>query len=161
MAIDKNTESSATRQIDAPAAQIFDILANPQRHAETDNSGMVVSADQGERLQKVGDTFTMNMTNKDGDYQTKNEVFAFQEDRIIGWKNVENTTSEVTVGAKWLYELEPIDADNTNVTLTYQRDELEENLLSMSETFDDEFLAKSLDSLAAAVAGTDNPTQKH
>lgn len=153
MAIDKNTESSATRQIDAPAAAIFDILSNPQRHAETDDSGMVVSADQGERLEKVGDIFTMNMTNKDGDYQTKNEVFAFQEDRIIGWKNLQNTTSEVTVGAKWLYELEPIDADNTNVTLTYQRDELEENLLSMSETFDDEFLAKSLDSLAEAVAG--------
>lgn len=161
MTIDKNTESSATRQIDAPAAAIFDILSNPQRHAETDDSGMVVSADQGERLEKVGDIFTMNMTNKDGDYQTKNEVFAFQEDRVIGWKNLQNTTSEVTVGAKWLYELEPIDADNTNVTLTYQRDELEENLLSMSETFDDEFLAKSLDSLAAAVAGTDNPTQKH
>lgn len=161
MAINKNTESSATRQIDAPAAAIFDILSNPQRHAETDDSGMVVSADQGERLEKVGDIFTMNMTNKDGDYQTKNEVFAFQEDRVIGWKNLQNTTSEVTVGAKWLYELEPIDADNTNVTLTYQRDELEENLLSMSETFDDEFLAKSLDSLAAAVAGTDNPTQKH
>lgn len=160
MAIDKNTESSAARQIDAPAAAIFDILSNPQRHAETDDSGMVVSADQGERLEKVGDIFTMNMTNKDGDYKTKNEVFAFQEDRIIGWKNLQNTTSEVNVGAKWLYELEPIDADNTNVTLTYQRDELEENLLSMSETFDDEFLAKSLDSLAAAVAGTDNPTQK-
>lgn len=161
MAIDKNTESSATRQIDAPAAAIFDILSNPQRHAETDDSGMVVSADQGERLEKVGDIFTMNMKNEDGDYKTKNEVFAFQEDRVIGWKNLQNTTSEVTVGAKWLYELEPIDADNTNVTLTYQRDELEENLLSMSETFDDEFLAKSLDSLAAAVAGTDNPTQKH
>ncbi|MBA1836345.1 hypothetical protein GC584_02590 [Corynebacterium sp. zg912] len=161
MAIDKNTENTATRQIDAPAAAIFDILSNPQRHAETDSSGMVVSADQGERLQKVGDIFTMNMTKEDGDYQTKNEVFAFQEDRIIGWKNVENTTAEVKVGAKWLYELEPVDADNTNVTLTYQRDELEENLLGMTEKFDDDFLAKSLDSLAAAVAGTDNPTQKH
>ncbi|MBA1834263.1 SRPBCC family protein [Corynebacterium wankanglinii] len=161
MAIDKNTENTATRQIDAPAAAIFDILSNPQRHAETDGSGMVVSADQGERLQKVGDIFTMNMTKEDGDYQTKNEVFAFQEDRIIGWKNVENTTAEVKVGAKWLYELEPVDADNTNVTLTYQRNELEENLLGMTEKFDDDFLAKSLDSLAAAVAGTDNPTQKH
>ena len=153
MAIDKNTENSATRQIDASAAEIFDILSNPQRHAETDGSGMVVSADQGDRLKNVGDTFTMNMTKEDGDYQTVNEVFAIQDDRIIGWKNVENTTAEVKVGAKWLYELEPIDADNTNVTLTYQRDELEENLLSMSEKFDDDFLAKSLDSLAAAVAG--------
>ena len=29
MAIDKNTENKATRQIDAPAAEIFDILSNP------------------------------------------------------------------------------------------------------------------------------------
>ena len=132
MAIDKNTENSATRQIDAPAAAIFDILSNPERHAETDDSGMVVSADQAERLKAVGDTFTMNMTKEDGDYQTVNEVFAIQPDRIIGWKNVENTTAQVKVGAKWLYELEPIDADNTTVKLTYQRDELEENLLGMT-----------------------------
>ena len=153
MAIDKNTENSATRQIDAPAAAIFDILSNPERHAETDDSGMVVSADQAERLKAVGDTFTMNMTKEDGDYQTVNEVFAIQPDRIIGWKNVENTTAEVKVGAKWLYELEPIDANNTTVKLTYQRDELEENLLGMTEKFNDDFLAKSLDKLAAAVAG--------
>ncbi|OFT30539.1 hypothetical protein HMPREF3171_03520 [Corynebacterium sp. HMSC08F01] len=152
MAIDKNTENSATRQIDAPAAAIFDILSNPERHAETDDSGMVVSADQAERLKAVGDTFTMNMTKEDGDYQTVNEVFAIQPDRIIGWKNVENTTAQVKVGAKWLYELEPIDADNTTVKLTYQRDELEENLLGMTEKFNDDFLAKSLDKLAAAVA---------
>ena len=153
MAIDKNTENSATRQIDASAAAIFDILSNPERHAETDDSGMVVSADQAERLKAVGDTFTMNMTKKDGDYQTVNEVFAIQPDRIIGWKNVENTTAQVKVGATWLYELEPIDADNTTVKLTYQRDELEENLLGMTEKFNDDFLAKSLDKLAAAVAG--------
>ncbi|WP_234948076.1 MULTISPECIES: SRPBCC family protein [Corynebacterium] len=157
-----NMRNSATRDIDASAQEIFDILSNPERHAETDNSGMVVSADQGERIKAVGDTFTMNMTKEDGDYQTVNEVFAFQEDRVIGWKNVENTTAEVKVGAKWLYELEPIDADNTRVKLTYQRDEIElDNVRKMSEKFDDDFLAKSLDNLAAAVAGTDNPTQKH
>ncbi len=152
---DTTTSNSATRQIDAPAKEIFDILSNPQRHAETDGSGMVQSADHGERIKNVGDTFTMNMTKEDGDYQTTNEVFAFQEDRVIGWKNVENTTAQVKVGAKWLYELEPIDADNTQVTLTYQRDEIElDNVRKMSEKFDDDFLAKSLDSLAAAVSGS-------
>ena len=154
MAITKETQNSATRQIDAPAKEIFDILSNPQRHNETDDSGMVVSTDHGERIKAVGDTFTMNMTKEDGDYQTANEVFAFQEDRVIGWKNTENTTAEVKVGAKWLYELEPIDADNTTVKLTYQRDELEENLLGMTEKFDDDFLAKSLDKLAEAVSGS-------
>ncbi|AQQ14208.1 Polyketide cyclase / dehydrase and lipid transport [Corynebacterium glaucum] len=154
MAITKETQNSATRQIDAPAKEIFDILSNPQRHNETDDSGMVVSTDHGERIKAVGDTFTMNMTKEDGDYQTNNEVFAFQEDRVIGWKNTENTTADVKVGAKWLYELEPIDADNTTVKLTYQRDELEENLLGMTEKFDDDFLAKSLDKLAEAVSGS-------
>ena len=151
----QNDQNQAIRDIDAPAKEIFDLLSNPERHPETDDSGMVVSADKAERIKAVGDTFTMNMTKEDGDYQTTNEVFAFQQDRIIGWKNVENTTAGVRVGAKWLYELEPIDADNTRVTLTYLRDEIElDPVRKFSETFDDAFLTKSLDSLAAAVSGS-------
>ena len=152
---DTANSSTATRVIDAPAKDIFNILSNPERHAETDNSGMVQSVDQGERLKAVGDTFTMNMTKEDGDYQTVNEVFAFQEDRVIGWKNVENITAQVKTGAKWLYELEPVDADHTKVALTYERDEIEsDQVRKMSEKFDEDFLTKSLDSLAEAVAGS-------
>ena len=151
----QNDQNQAIRDIDAPAKEIFDLLSNPERQPETDGSGMVVSADKAERIKAVGDTFTMNMTKEDGDYQTTNEVFAFQQDRIIGWKNVENTTAGVRVGAKWLYELEPIDADNTRVTLTYLRDEIElDPVRKFSESFDDAFLTKSLDSLAAAVSGS-------
>lgn len=151
----QNDQNQVIRDIDAPAKEIFDLLSNPERHPETDDSGMVVSADKAERIKEVGDTFTMNMTKEDGDYQTTNEVFAFQQDRIIGWKNVENTTAGVRVGAKWLYELEPIDADNTRVTLTYLRDEIElDPVRKFSESFDDAFLTKSLDSLAAAVSGS-------
>ena len=112
------TTTTATRTIDAAANDIFDILSNPDRHQETDGSGMVRSADKGERLQKVGDTFTMNMHNDDGDYQTVNEVYAFEEGRVIGWKNVRNITTDVEVGAKWLYELSPEDEGHTKVTLT-------------------------------------------
>lgn len=151
----QNDQNQVIRDIDAPAKEVFDLLSNPERHPETDGSGMVVSADKAERIKAVGDTFTMNMTKEDGDYQTTNEVFAFQQDRIIGWKNVENTTAGVRVGAKWLYELEPIDADNTRVTLTYLRDEIElDPVRKFSESFDDAFLTKSLDSLAAAVSGS-------
>lgn len=151
----QNDQNQVIRDIDAPAKEIFDLLSNPERHPETDGSGMVVSADNAERIKAVGDTFTMNMTKEDGDYQTTNEIFAFQQDRIIGWKNVENTTAGVRVGAKWLYELEPIDADNTRVTLTYLRDEIElDPVRKFSESFDDAFLTKSLDSLAAAVSGS-------
>lgn len=147
--------NSATRVIDASADTIFDLLSNPQRHAETDNSGMVVSADQAERLKAVGDTFTMNMTKEDGDYQTRNEVFALQENKVIGWQNQENTTAGVNVGSKWLYELEPVDADHTRVTLTYDRSEIGlDNVRAMSEKIDDDFLETSLDALASAVSGS-------
>ena len=147
------TTTTATRTIDAAANDIFDILSNPDRHQETDGSGMVRSADKGERLQKVGDTFTMNMHNDDGDYQTVNEVFAIQDDRVIGWKNVENTTAEVKVGAKWLYELSPEDEGHTKVTLTYDRSDIEsDKVRALSENFDEKFLENSLSDLAEALA---------
>lgn len=147
-------KNSATRTIDAGVDEIFAILSDPHRHAETDNSGSVVSLDQGDRIQAVGDTFTMNMTKEDGDYQTRNEVFAFQDNLVIGWQNLENITSEVKVGAKWLYELESQGPDSTTVTLTYDRSEIaSDEVRKMSERFDDDFLAQSLDALAAAVAG--------
>lgn len=149
------TTNSATRTIDASVDEIFDILSNPHRHAETDNSGSVVSLDQGDRIKEVGDTFTMNMTKEDGDYQTRNEVFAFQENLVIGWKNLENLTNGVQVGAKWLYELENKGPESTKVTLTYDRSEIDSaEVRSMSENFDDAYLEQSLDALAAAVSGS-------
>ena len=147
------TTTTATRTIDAAANDIFDILSNPDRHQETDGSGMVRSADKGERLQKVGDTFTMNMHNDDGDYQTVNEVYAFEEGRVIGWKNVRNITTDVEVGAKWLYELSPDDEGHTKVTLTYDRSDIEsDKVRALSENFDEKFLENSLSDLAEALA---------
>lgn len=153
--------NSATRVVDASANEIFAILSDPSRHAETDNSGMVVSADTDAKLEKVGDVFVMNMTKEDGEYQTRNEVFAFQENKVIGWKNLKNLTADVEVGAKWLYELSSEGADSTSVTLTYDRSEIEsDEVRKMSENFDDSAMEESLAALAAAVDGTDNPTQK-
>lgn len=152
----ENTTASATREIPASAADIFDLLSNPQRHSETDSTGGVRSADFGERLKAVGDTFTMNMVRGDGsEYQTRNRVFAIQDGRVIGWKNEENTTSGVQVGAKWLYELEPVDAENTRVTLTYDYGDIENpDVVKMAkEKFaKDEVLEKSLATLADALA---------
>lgn len=153
--------NSATRTIDASANDIFALLSDPSRHGETDNSGMVVSADTDAKLEKVGDIFVMNMTKEDGDYQTRNEVFAFQENKVIGWKNLANLTADVEVGAKWLYELSSEGADSTSVTLTYDRSEIaSDEVRKMSEKFDDAVMEESLAALASAVGGTDNPTQK-
>lgn len=153
--------NSATRVIEASANEIFALLSDPSRHAETDNSDMVVSADTDAKLEKVGDIFVMNMTKEDGEYQTRNEVFAFQENKVIGWQNLKNLTTDVEVGAKWLYELASEGNDRTSVTLTYDRSEIESDAVrKMSENFDDAAMEESLAALASALDGTDNPTQK-
>ncbi|WP_420175436.1 SRPBCC family protein [Luteococcus sp. OSA5] len=118
-------KTTASREINATPQEIFDLLSNPARHNETDPAGSVVSTDKGERLKQVGDTFRMNMVKGDGsEYQTENKVFAFVDDRVIGWQNLKNLTSDVEVGSKWLYELEPIDATTTKLSLTYDPSEI-------------------------------------
>lgn len=148
-----NMKTSVSREIPASAQDIFDVLSNPGRHVETDASGMVRGLDQGDRLQAVGDTFTMNMHKADGDYQTENEVFALVDGRAIGWKNLRNTTAGVEVGAKWLYELEPVDAERTNVTLTYDRSDIDNpDVLALSQQFDEAALEPSLAKLAESLS---------
>lgn len=152
----ENTKTTASREIPVAAKAIFDLLSNPARHAETDASGMVQSTDRGERLKQVGDSFRMNMTKADGsEYQTDNEVFAFQADRVIGWQNKRNVTSDVEVGAKWLYELEPIDAENTKVSLSYDYSEIdnpEVQAMAKQKFADTKVLDESLATLAAALS---------
>ena len=146
---------SATREIPVAAVTIFELLRNPERHAETDATGSVQSVDKGQGIREVGDTFTMNMVNPDGPYKTQNEVFAYQQDRVIGWQNQENLVNGVKVGAKLLYELEPINADNTRVTLTYDPTEIdnpEVQKLAKEKFAVESQLEDSLAKLAEAVA---------
>lgn len=146
--------TSVTREIPAAAADIFDLLSNPHKHNLIDGGGTVRSLDQGDRLKAVGDTFTMNMAADDmGEYQTRNKVYAFADGRVIGWQNEENITNGVKVGAKWLWELEPVDAGNTVVTLTYDPTEIEDpKVQALSKNFDLDALDASVAALAEAVA---------
>ena len=81
------TNITVSRVIDAPAGEIFDILSLPRRHRDFDGSEMIVSDDRTQRIQSVGDTFTMNMHHESqgGDYQMTNHVIAFVPNQVIGW----------------------------------------------------------------------------
>jgi hypothetical protein len=92
---------SAERVIRAPAAVIFDILANPYRHHEIDGSNTVQQPRSGtpERL-FLGATFSMDMKMK-ASYFTNNHVVAFEENRVIAWHHMAKFV--------WKYELTPVD----------------------------------------------------
>jgi uncharacterized protein YndB with AHSA1/START domain len=93
---------SLTRDIPAPAAAVFDLLARPGRHAQIDGSGSVrgVRPDGPDRL-FLGARFGMDM--RIGlPYRVLNEVVEFEEGRRIAWRHF--------AGHVWRYLLETVDA---------------------------------------------------
>ena len=96
--------------IAAPAEEIFELLANPARHADIDGSGTVERAVSGPERLSQGAQFGMAMRIK-VPYRIKNTVVEFDEPRQIAWRH--------TGRHRWRYQLEPIDANTTVVTETF------------------------------------------
>jgi len=119
VAMSDTTSITVERDIPAPAKDLFKILSNPHRHTELDGSGFVRGLDHGDRLDKVGQKFTMNMTGEHmgGDYQTDNFVSAYDENKMIGWKTAPAGTEPP--GWEWLWEFRSEGSDSTMVSLTY------------------------------------------
>ncbi|MFC7374866.1 MULTISPECIES: SRPBCC family protein [unclassified Brachybacterium] len=143
-----------SRVIDAPAKDLFDLLSLPARHPDVDGSGMVRSAENTERVTKAGEQFTMNMyaEGMGGDYRMRNHVTAFDENKMIGWKPAREESPDDVPGWEWLYELKPLDAGTTEVTLTYDwSDVTDPKLLPIFPGVPEEDLEESLNKLAAAV----------
>lgn len=101
---------SARITIDAPAAAIFDLLADPRMHARFDGSGTVQSMVSGPERLELGSQFGMSMRIK-VPYRIANEVVEFDEDRRIAWCHFDKH--------RWRYELEPVDDSTTVVTETF------------------------------------------
>jgi len=106
----KKRSVSVSRLIDAPANVIFDVLADPARHAEIDGSGTVQAAQESmpERL-KMGSKFGMKMKIV-LPYDMRSTVVEFEEDARIAWAHFGKH--------RWRYELEAIDG-GTMVTETF------------------------------------------
>src|ERR1700722_5634841 len=80
---------SISRDIPAPAEQIFSVLARPAAHPDVDGSGMLRTAVEDVAISKVGDVFTMNMCNGEmGDYVIENRVVEYEPERRIAWEPV-------------------------------------------------------------------------
>lgn len=98
------------RLIRAPAAAIFDVIADPGRHADFDGSGSV----RGARLATPtrldqGAVFVMDMK-RSLPYGMANTVVEFDENRVIAWApRFANGRARNFFGRIWRYELQPVD----------------------------------------------------
>lgn len=115
---------SATAIIDAPAATIFAVLADPANHAAIDGTGWVCEPLDSGPLTAAGQTFRMAMyhpNHPEGSYQTVNQVLEFDPPVAISWKpgyDAGDGTLEFG-GWTWRYGLHPAGPSKTEVTLAY------------------------------------------
>ncbi len=108
-----------SRRVEAPAARVFAVLADPGRHAEIDASGTVRSARAPVPVTAVGERFCMAMYREDrgGDYETDNVVTTYEPDRAIGWATT--YPGQEPLGYTYTYLLSPDGDERTVVTQVY------------------------------------------
>jgi uncharacterized protein YndB with AHSA1/START domain len=109
---------SVSRRIETPAADIFKLLADPDRHPEFDGSGMLRPGASSSPIVGVGDVFVTKMyIDSMGDYEMHNRIVVYEAGRSIGWEpeNAELARN----GSRWRFDLTPDGAKATVVTETY------------------------------------------
>ncbi|WP_420452142.1 polyketide cyclase [Ilumatobacter sp.] len=150
------TSITVERTIPASSKELFDILTNPHRHEDLDTSGFVRGIEHGDRLNEVGQVFTMNMNgdHMGGDYQTDNVVSALDDNRMVGWKTAPAGTKPP--GWEWLWMLDSQGSDSTDVRLTYDWGDVDDQDLLEKVGFPlvtEDQLEESLGKLASVASG--------
>jgi uncharacterized protein YndB with AHSA1/START domain len=118
MASDESGPLSVSRRIGAPAAVIFKLLADPNRHPEFDGSEMLRTGSSNMVVGGTGDVFITKMYFAAmGDYEMHNRIVVFEANRAIAWEpgNPELARN----GSRWRFDLVPDGVDATVVTETY------------------------------------------
>ncbi len=137
--------ASATHEIAADAATIFELIADPTQQPRWDGNDNLAEAPGGQRVDALGQVFTMTTTK--GNIR-ENHVVEFDEGRRIAWRPAE--PGQEPPGHLWRWVLEPIDPSHTRVTHTYDWTELtDENRFPRARATTADKLQASLDRLAA------------
>jgi uncharacterized protein YndB with AHSA1/START domain len=143
----EETVVSARRVIAAPAAAIFELIADPAMQPRWDGNDNLAEAAAGQRVRAVGDVFTMTLTMG---AVRENHVVEFEEGALIAWRPSE--AGATPPGHLWRWELEPLGDARTRVTHTYDWSALtDEKRLVRARATTSEKLAASIERLAARV----------
>ena len=119
---------SVSRDIEAPAHELFKYLARPASHTAIDGTGMLRGTDDRGVLSSAGDVFEMKMFNDEmGEYVMENHVVEFEANRRIAWepvlKSIDKPDFQSDVGERahhrWGWELTPQPGGGTRVTEFY------------------------------------------
>ncbi len=102
---------SRTVQVQAPAAEIFDIVADPHRHGELDGSGTVMDTVTGPQRLAKDAKFSVQMKQHGVPYRITSTVTDYDDGRVVEWRH--------PMGHRWRWELTPLSENSTRVTETF------------------------------------------
>lgn len=102
---------SRAADVQAPAADLFDIVADPHRHGELDGSGTVLDTVDGPRRLARGARFSVKMRQHGVPYRITSLVTDFDDGRVVEWRH--------PMGHRWRWELTPSSEGATRVTETF------------------------------------------
>ncbi len=140
---------SASRDIAATAAAIFEMIADPAQQPRWDGNHNLAEAAPGQRVHAAGDVFTM--TNTSGRVR-ENHVVEFAEGERIAWRPAE--PGAAPFGQLWRWELSPAGDGVTHVTHTYDWSALADpGRLERARNTTPAMLQASLDRLAGLAEG--------
>ncbi len=146
--------ATVERLIAATPDQIFNLLADPDRHQEIDGSGTVRASSNGSQRLALGSTFGMSM-HMGISYSMASTVVEFEEDRLIAWQT-RPTIAPMRLlfgGRIWRYELTPQDG-GTLVRESWDiRKEAFPFTVRPMRTKTVEAMTKTLERIAKAVEG--------
>ena len=141
---------SASREIAAEPGRIFELIADPAQQPRWDGNDNLAVASAGQRVRRLGDVFTMTLTQ--GSIR-ENHVVEFEEGRRIAWMPAE--AGKKQPGHLWRWELEPVGNSRTRVIHTYDWTQLTDSKrLPRARATTAVKLRASLDNLAALAEGS-------
>ncbi len=138
----------ASREIEAPAERIFELIADPSQQPSWDGNDNLAESKPGQRVHAVGDVFATTLTNG---WVRENHVVEFEEARRVAWRPSE--PGKQPPGHLWRWELNPLGETRTEVTHTYDWSNLDPDDAmrnARARTITAEKLAASLENLAKA-----------
>jgi hypothetical protein len=102
---------SRAAEVQAPAAELFAIVADPHRHGELDGSGTVLDTVAGPRQLTRDATFSVKMKQFGLPYKITSQVTDFDDGHVLEWRH--------PLGHRWRWEFTPLSEDSTRVTETF------------------------------------------
>lgn len=141
--------AEASREIKGDAEAIFEWIADPARQPMWDGNDNLAQAAPGQRVERVGDVFSMTLT---GGQVRHNHVVEFVEGRVVAWRPSEPDRDPP--GHIWRWELTPQGDQSTLVTHTYDWTHLTDpKRMERARSTTTDKLSASLARLAEVVEG--------